>query len=71
MPQLKNRNPELFTVRRAVLNTSTDPRDMSPLGRELMKLAAEIDASDDPAMSEEDFERELQIRRGGFIRDEE
>lgn len=69
MPQLKNKKIETFKVRRAVLNTSTDPRDMSPLGRELMKIAAEIDASDDPAMSEEDLERELRLRRGGYTGD--
>ncbi len=69
MSQLKKIKSEAFEVRRAVLNTSTDPRDMSPLGRRLMKIAAEIDASDDPPMSEEDLERELRLRRGGYTGD--
>jgi hypothetical protein len=32
---------------------------MSPLGREWMEIAAEIDASDEEPMSEDDLEREL------------
>ncbi len=71
MPQLRNKKTETFTVRRARLNTSTDPRDWSPLGRRLMKIAAEIEASDEPGMSEADLEKELQMRRGGYIRDDE
>ncbi len=69
MPELKNRKIEMFKVRRAVLNTSTDPSSMSPMGRELMKIAAEIDASDEPGMSEEELERELRLRRGGYTGD--
>lgn len=71
MAQLKNKTNETFVVRRAKLNTSTDPRDWSPLGRKLMKLAAEIEASDEPAMSEADLERELRMRRGGYSSDDE
>lgn len=71
MPQLKNKATETFTVRRAKLNTSMDPRDWSPMGRELMRIAAEIEASDEPGMSEADLERELQLRRGGYIVDDE
>ena len=69
MPQLETSKVKPFVVRRAVLNTSTDPKDMSPLGRRLMKLAAEIDASDEPAMSEEDIERRLRLGRGGYTGD--
>lgn len=39
---------------------------MSPLGRELMELAAEIEASDEIAMDEEAIESELRSRRGGY-----
>jgi hypothetical protein len=35
-----------------------------------MKIAAEIEASDEPGMSEEDIERELEMRRGGYIRND-
>jgi hypothetical protein len=39
---------------------------MSPLGRELMEIAAEIEASDEIPMDEEAVERELRSRRGGY-----
>jgi len=71
MPQLKNKETETFTVRRAKLNTSTDPRDWSPLGRKLMKIAAEIEASDEPGLSEDDIERRLKMGRGGYSGDDE
>lgn len=39
---------------------------MSPLGRELMEIASEIEASDENPMDEEAIERELRSRRGGY-----
>ena len=39
---------------------------MSPLGRELMELADEIEVSDETPMDEEAIERELIRRRGGY-----
>ncbi len=68
MPQIKGNKTESFTVRRAELNTSLDERDMSPMGRKLMKIAAEIENSDEPAMSKADIERRLQMGRGGYVR---
>jgi hypothetical protein len=47
------------------------PETMSPLGRELMKIAEEIEASDAAEMSEEDIEQELALRRGGYNRNGE
>ena len=44
---------------------------MSRLGRELMEIAAEIEASDEPQMDEEAVERELIRRRGGYYPDGE
>ncbi|MDX6497762.1 MAG: hypothetical protein QOG23_1022 [Blastocatellia bacterium] len=44
---------------------------MSPLGRELMEIAAEIDVSDDTPLDEEAIERELIKRRGGYSADGE
>jgi hypothetical protein len=44
---------------------------MSPLGRELMELAAEIESSDETPMDEEAIERELIKRRGGYSPDGE
>lgn len=69
MPQIKVNIPEKFTVRRARLSPIPPENERTPLGRKLMELVAEIDASDDPPMSEEDLERELQMRRGGFVYD--
>lgn len=66
MPEVKDKTTEMFTVRRAKLNTSMDPRDWSPLGRELMKIAAEIEESDDVPMSEADLERRLHMGRCGI-----
>jgi len=39
---------------------------MSQLGRELMEIAAEIEASDEIPMDEDAIERELRSRRGGY-----
>ena len=39
---------------------------MSPLGRELMEIAAEIEASDEIPMDEDAIESELRSRRGGY-----
>ena len=39
---------------------------MSPLGRELMEIATEIEASEEVPMDEEAVERELRSRRGGY-----
>ncbi len=66
MPQTNRKNQEVFTVRRAELKPIPPVAERTPLGRRLMEIVAEIDASDDPPMSEEDLERELQLRRGGF-----
>lgn len=71
MPQLKNRKIETFTVRRAKLNTSDDPRDWSPLGRELMRIAAEIEASDEPGMTQEEIEERIKMGRGGYSEDDD
>ena len=39
---------------------------MSPLGRELMEIADQIESSDETPMDEEALERELIRRRGGY-----
>lgn len=44
---------------------------MSPLGRELMKIAREIEESDEAAFDEEGIEKELAKRRGGYTEDGE
>lgn len=69
MPQINREIPEKFIVRQAKLTPIPPPDERTRLGRTLMDLVAEIDASDDPPMSEEDLELELQMRRGGFVYD--
>ncbi len=54
----------LPTVRATEVKPWLTPETMSPLGRELMKIAEEIEASDTAEMSEGDIERELSLRRG-------
>jgi hypothetical protein len=44
---------------------------MSPLGRELMEIAGEVEASDDKALDEDAIERELIRRRGGYSENDE
>jgi hypothetical protein len=66
MQRVKRNEAEPFKVRRAKLVPIPPEAERTPLGRELMKIVAEIDLSDDPPLSEQDLERELKMRRGGF-----
>lgn len=66
MQELKRKKVEMFKVRRAELKPIPPVGERTPLGRKLMEIVAEIDASDEPPMSEEDIERRLQLGRGGF-----
>ncbi|MDT5122441.1 MAG: hypothetical protein QOC96_1923 [Acidobacteriota bacterium] len=63
--------PTEFPVRRTEIKTWLTEETMSPLGRELMKIAREVEASDEPALDEEDIEKELKRRRGGYANDGE
>jgi len=56
---------ENLTVKRAEVKTWLTYETMSPLGRTLMEIAQQIEDSDDPALDEEEIEREIQRRRGG------
>lgn len=60
-----------FPVRRTEIKTWLNEENMSPLGRELMKIARETEASDVPALDEQDIEKELMKRRGGYAEDGE
>jgi len=67
-----NQNPDPQArppVRQTEVKTWLTYETMSPLGRELMDLAAEIDNSDEPALDEAEVERELALRRGGYNKD--
>lgn len=70
MPQIIQNRPPAFTVPRADLVPIPPEGERTRLGRKLMELVAEVDASDDPPMSESDLQHELALRRGGFSYDE-
>ena len=58
-------------VRRTDVKSWLTSETMSPLGRELMEIAADIEASDEIPMDEEAIEHELRSRRGGYSRNGE
>lgn len=57
--------PADFPVRRTEVKTWLTEESMSPLGKELMRLAREIEESDEPGLGEDEVEEELTRRRGG------
>ena len=58
-------------IRPTQVKTWLTTETMSPLGRELMEIAAEIECSDEAPMDEEAVEQELIERRGGYSRNGE
>ena len=58
-------------VRSTHVKTWLTLESMSPLGRDLMRIANAIESSDEPAMDAEAVERELLKRRGGRSEDGE
>ena len=71
MPQTNLNKNDIFYIKPTQIKTVLDEKEMSPLGRKLMKIANEIENSDEPAFDETDIERELEKRRGGFVRNGE
>jgi hypothetical protein len=65
-PNVNVKQPAVLAVRPTYVNPGLTEETMSSLGRELLKLAREIEASDEAALDEAGIERELQRRRGGF-----
>jgi hypothetical protein len=70
MPQTSRNVDQETPVRPTEVKTWLTSETMSPLGRELMKIAAEIEASNEEPMNEETLEREMIRRRGGYSEDE-
>jgi hypothetical protein len=69
----KARNPSRQTedgnnVRRARL-PNLSMKQMSDLGRDLMKLSREYEDSGEELLTEEEIEVELAHRRGGYVQD--
>lgn len=65
------KTPKELTVRRTELNISPNGYKMSQMGEKLMKIAMEIEESDEPGLTEEDIERRLKMGRGGYDPDDE
>jgi hypothetical protein len=58
-------------VRQTEVKSWLTKETMSPLGRELMEIAAEIETSTETPMDEKAIESELTSRRGGCSRNGE
>ncbi|MGH9898143.1 MAG: hypothetical protein ACRD4L_04750 [Pyrinomonadaceae bacterium] len=63
---LNDRNPYLPPVRHAMVKEIMTVEEMSPLGRDLVRISAEIEASGEELLSHEKIEREVALRRGGY-----
>jgi len=59
--------PEAPHVRRAYIPPDLTYETMSELGKELYLLSKEIAESGEGLQTEEEFERELARRRGGYL----
>lgn len=57
-------------VRRAYIPPDLTYETMSELGKELYKLSMEIAESGEGLLSEEELEREIARRRGGYLSEE-
>ncbi len=66
-----NQNYDQPPVRPTDVKTWLTAETMSPLGRELMEIADQIERSDDTPMDEAAIDRELSRRRGGYAPDAE
>jgi hypothetical protein len=66
VPQPDQNLDQQTPIRPTEVKTWLTTETMSPLGRELMEIAAEIEESDEEAMDEDELERELIRRRGGY-----
>ncbi len=59
--------PEAPWVRRAYIPPDLTYETMSELGRELYRLSMEIAESGEGLLTEEELEREIARRRGGYL----
>ncbi len=67
MPQLNKNKSERFIVKRTRTGQRLNDDEISPLGRKLMKIALEVELSDEFEFGEAEIESELQKRRGGYL----
>ena len=74
MPNLKHAVAEakpIPPVRRAYIPPDLTYETMSKLGRELFDLSREMELSGEQLYSEEELERELRRRKGGYYPDDD
>ena len=64
-PNLNLEGTPDWPVRRTELKPRLADEALSPRGRELLRLAREIEQSDEPELDEAALEQELSRRRGG------
>lgn len=68
MPRVNTNRKGHFNIRRTRTNILSAESDYSPLGKKRMKIASELEQSDEPAFNEADIESELEKRRGGYVK---
>lgn len=67
----KSKPGDNLAVPRTEVKTWPTYETMSPMGRALMDIAAEVEQYDGPAFDEQAVENELKLRRGGHPEDGE
>ncbi len=66
----KKRAATRIAVRRAAIPSDLTYDTMSELGRDLFDMSRAYVESGEPLLSEEEIEREIALRRGGYIKDD-
>ena len=62
MSQTNLNNKDIFHVRQTEVKVYLNEKEMSPLGRKLMKIAKDIENSDEQVFDEAAVEKELEKR---------
>lgn len=70
MAETKKRDATHVTVRRASIPSNLIYDTMSEMGRDLVDMSREYEESGERLLTEEEVEREIAIRRGGYIPDD-
>jgi hypothetical protein len=67
--QRPNKNQkEAFRIKQTQIKPFLTEKEISSLGKRLMKIAKEIENSDEPTFDETAIEKELEKRRGGYVK---
>ncbi len=71
MAKTKKRAVTHITARRAVIPSNLTYNTMSEMGRALVDMSREYEESGGPLLSEEEIQREIALRRGGYVKDDD